>query len=168
MFMSVSMRRCVPRVAALVAGLAIAISAAAEPATGTLKYKDKRTTLKYAWLVTGPSDVDPDKMVRRLVLSASDIGAQLLACKTFSCTDGEVNEGMTVDFFAGPRLRYWVAINSQTTQYSGTANSDVFAARGNDPQRLAGKLAIDDLGAGGPKVDAEFDVALLKEFKVGR
>ncbi|MEP6701561.1 MAG: hypothetical protein ABJB04_01140 [Betaproteobacteria bacterium] len=165
--MSVSMR-CVARVAALVAGLALVMAAAAEPATGTLKYKDKRTTLKYAWLVTGPSDVDPDKTVRRLVLSATDIGAQLLACRTFSCTDTEVHEGMTVDLVPGPRVHYWVAINFQTTQYSGTTNSDVFAARSNDPQRLAGKLSIDDLGAGGPKVDAEFDVALLKDFKVGR
>ena len=167
--MSTSMRRCVPRVVALVAGIAVAMAAAgADTASGTLKYKDKRTALSYAWLVTGPSDVDSDKTVRRLVLSASDIGPQLLACKTFACTDGEVNEGMTVDFTRGPRLRYWIAINFQTTQYSGTANAETFTARGNDPQRLAGKLRIDDLGAGGPKVDAEFDVALLKELKVAR
>ena len=65
---------------------------------------------------------------------------------------------MTVDFIGGPRLSYWIAINFQTTQYSGTAGIETFAARGNDPQRLAGKLHIDDLGAGGAKVDADFDV----------
>ena len=171
--MSISISRCEPRavvlVAALICGIAFATAAAgADTVSGTLKYKDKRTALKYAWLVTGPNDLDNDKTVRRLVLSESDIGPQLQACQTFACTNAEVNEGMTVDFAGGPRLRYWIAINFQTTQYSGTAGIETFTARGNDPQRLAGKLHIDDLGAGGAKVDAEFDVALLKDFKVAR
>ena len=34
----------------------------------------------------------------------------------------------------------------------------------NDAKRIAGKLAFDDAGAGGPKVDIEFDAALVKEL----
>ena len=71
----------------------IAMSAhAADSATGSLNYKGRSIDLKYAWLVTGPSEMEPGKVVRRLILAGTDIGAKLQACKTFSCTDGEVTE----------------------------------------------------------------------------
>jgi len=41
-------------------------------------------------------------------------------------------------------------------------------ASADDPKRLAGKLSFDDSGASGPKVDVEFDAALVKEFKAAR
>ena len=41
---------------------------------------------------------------------------------------------------------------------------DAFSGRANEPGRLAGKLAIDDVAAGGPRVDAEFDVTVFKSF----
>jgi hypothetical protein len=151
------------------AALFAAAAVAADMASGNLSYKGRASALKYAWLVSGPSDMDPGKTVRRLVLSASDIGPKLAACKTFSCTDGSVEEGATIDFVGGPRINYWVAMNGQKVQYSGTAQPDVFTARGGaDPARLAGRLAIDDTAAGGPKLDADVDVALLKDFKVAR
>jgi hypothetical protein len=150
-------------------GACIAMSAhAADSATGSLNYKGRSVDLKYAWLVTGPSDMEPGKVVRRLILAGTDIGAKLQACKTFSCTDGEVTEGMTADFTGGPRINYWVAMNGQKIQYSGTATPDAFTARADAPGRLAGRLAIDDVAAGGPKLSAEFDVSMLKEFKVAR
>ena len=156
----------------LALGLAGALCAAgalaADTAGGNLSYKGRTTALKFAYFVTGPSDMDPGRTVRRLVLSATDIGARLSACKTFSCTDGEVSEGATVDFVGGPRLNYWIAMNGQKVQYSGTATPDAFSARGNDPARLAGRLAIDDTAAGGAKLDADVDVPLLKEFKAAR
>ena len=141
---------------------------AADSATGRLDYKGRSAAFKFAWLVTGPSDMDPGATVRRVVLSGTDIGAKLQACKTFSCTDGTVMEGMTVDFTAGPRLNYWIVMNGQLVQYSGTAKPETFAPRANDPAHLAGRLAIDDTAAGGPKLDADFDVTVLKEFKVAR
>lgn len=141
---------------------------AADTGAGTLVYKGRSAALKYAWLVSGPSDMEPGKTVRRLILSAADISAKLQACKTFSCTDGAVDEGATVDFSGGPRLNYWLAMNGQKVQYSGTARPDVFTARADDPAHLAGQLAIDDTGAGGPKLDAAFDVTRLKEFPVAR
>ena len=149
--------------------MGIATSAhAADPATGNLSYKGRTVELKYAWLVTGPSDMEPGKTVRRLILSATDIGGKLQACKTFSCTDGEVTEGMTADFTGGPRINYWIAINAQKIQYSGTATPAAFSARADDPRRLAGRLSVDDVAAGGPRLVAEFDVDVLKEFKVAR
>jgi hypothetical protein len=151
--------------------LAVALAAGAQAAdtgSGTLTYKGRTSALKYAWLVSGPSDMEPGKTVRRVILSATDISAKLAACKTFSCTDGAVTEGTTLDFTGGPRINYWIAMNDQKVQYSGTATPDAFAARVNEPAHLAGKLAIDDVSAGGPKLDAQFDLERLREFKVAR
>jgi hypothetical protein len=141
---------------------------AADTGSGSIDYKGRAVALKYAWLVTGPSDMEPGKQVRRLILSATDLGGKLQACRAFSCTDGEVTEGMTVDFTDGPRLNYWVALNGQKVQYSGTARPEAFTAKANDTTHLAGQLAIDDAAAGGPKVTATFDVTLAKDFKVAR
>lgn len=141
---------------------------AADAATGALDYKGRSTTLRYAWLVTGPSDMEPGRTVRRVVLSAHDIGAKLQACTTFSCTDGMVTEGATLDFTGGARIAYWIALGGQKVQYSGTALPSAFAARVDDASHLAGGLAIDDTAAGGPKLQADFDVARLKAFTVAR
>ena len=138
--------------------------AAGNDASGTLAYKGRTVAFKYAWLVKGPYDRDPVRIVRRLILSANDISTAIQACKTVSCIDGQVTEGMTVDFDVSPRLDYWVALNGKKIQYSGAVMPDAFSARANEPGRLAGKLAIDDVAAGGPKVDAEFDVTVFKTF----
>jgi len=153
--------------AAIVLGAAVATAAHADPGSGSIAYKGQTVALKYAWLVTGPNDMEPGKTVRRLVMSSTDIGTKLQACTTFSCTDGSVTEGMTVDFTGGRRLNYWVALNGQKVQYSGSAQPDTFAGI-NDPARLAGSLAIDDASAGGAKIDAKFDVKLQKDFKSAR
>ena len=167
------MKRLPQAVGQLLAALAlgslfISSAAAADLGTGSVNYKGQTVGLKYAWLVSGPSDMEPGKTVRRLIMSANDIGAKLKACAAFSCTDGSVMEGMTVDFTGGPRLNYWIVMNGQKVQYSGTAKPDAFAAQADEPARLAGRLAIDDTGAGGPKIDTQFDVTLLKEFKAAR
>ena len=41
---------------------------------------------------------------------------------------------------------------------------EVLKTTANDAKRIAGKLTFDDAGAGGPKVDVEFDAALTKEL----
>jgi hypothetical protein len=139
-------------------------SAAGSDANGTLAFKGGTVALKYAWLVKGPWERDPARTVRHLIVSAKDIGAEIAACKTISCADGKVTEGMTVDFDVSPRLDYWIALNGQKVQYSGGARPEAFTARANDPGHLAGKLVFDDAAMGGPKVDVEFDVTVLKTF----
>jgi hypothetical protein len=139
--------------------------AAENQVKGTLTYRTYSVTLKYAWLVKGPDERDPGKTIRRLILSADDIGAKLQACGTMSCAGAQVTEGMTVDFDAPPRLGYWVAVNGGKVQYSFGAMPEAFVARVDNAGRLAGKLAFDDFAAGGPKVDIEFDVTVFKEFK---
>jgi hypothetical protein len=149
-------------IANLPSNLAIAVD---KQVKGTLNYRTYSVALKYGWLVKGPDEREPGKTIRRLILSADDIGTKLLACETLSCASGQVTEGMTVDFDAPPRLGYWVSLNGQKVQYSFGAIPEAFQALVDKPDRLAGKLKFDDVAAGGPKVEVEFDLTVFKEFK---
>ena len=143
-------------------------TAAEGEAKGTLSYKGTTLELKHAYFVKGPDAVDPKTILRRLILSRDDLGARLGGCTTMNCVDGAITEGMEVDFDAGPRLNYWLALNGGRVQYSGTAVPSVAKVGGDDPKRLAGKLSIDDAAAGGPRVEVEFTATLLKEFTAAR
>ncbi len=161
----------VASVAAIVALAAVGINAAAADGTasGTLTYAAKSGSItmtpRYAYLVKGPDAVDTSKMIRHLILSPVDLGARIAACKTMSCTDADLKNGMTVDLDVGPRLNYWVVLNDQRVQYSGTARPAALELTANTPTRLAGKLVIDDSAAGGPKAEILFDAPLLKEIR---
>ena len=147
---------------ALVAPLAYA-----DGATGTISYQSKAgpiaVNVKNVYFVKGPDAVS-GKIIRHLVFSSADLGAKIKACPKMSCTDGDLNEGMTVDLDVGPRLNYWVVGNGQRIQYSGTAKPETLKLATDTPQRIAGKLTIDDSGAGGAKASVDFDATLLKEF----
>jgi hypothetical protein len=146
-------------------GAVFAMSASlvsAGDAKGSLVYKTRTANLKYAYLVKGP-DAISKKTIRRLILSATDLGAKISACKTLSCTDSDLNDGLSVNFDSGPRLNYWMVQNDQKIQYSGTLKPEVLKTTADDAKHIAGKLAFDDAGAGGPKVDVEFDATLTKE-----
>jgi hypothetical protein len=143
--------------------IALAVPAHAEPAKGTLALGTRTASLAHAWLVVGPDAVDPKRTIRRVVFSATDIGAKLKACATMSCTDGSVGDGMTVDLDGGPRINYWVALNGQRVQHSGTVDPKALSSPGDD-KRVAGRLAFDQSGSGGAKVDVAFDAPLAKRF----
>jgi hypothetical protein len=115
-------------------------------------------------MVRGPDAVDGKKTLRRLVLTAEDSAPAIARCATMSCVDAAVTEGMEVDFDAGPRLNYWIALDGQRIQYSGTAVPASFAATSNDQRRIAGRLSIDDSSAGGPAIDVELDAPLVRTF----
>ena len=160
--------------------LAIAIAVVAAPAAlaaggtakGTLTYKAKTGPItvapKFAYLVKGPDAVDAGKVIRKLIFSTVDLGSKIDACKTMSCTDADLGEGMTVDLDAGPRLNYWVVLNGQRIQYSGTEPPASLKLTTNTPQRLAGTLAFDGAAAGGAQVAIEFDTPLVKEMAKAR
>jgi len=133
-------------------------------ATGKVVYKGATLAIRYAYLVRGPDAVDPKKMIRRLVLSPTDMEGKIRSCAEMRCSDGSLREGMTVDFDSGPRLNYWVVMNDQRVQYSGTAKPETFTARADGAGKLAGRLSIDDGTAGGAVVEVDFDAALVKEF----
>jgi len=154
----------------VVAGIAAFLSAvaAAEPASGTINYQSKSgpivINVAHVYLVKGPDAVS-GKTIRELVFAPADIGAKLQSCATISCVSGNLNDGMTVDFDAGPRLNYWVVANGQKVQYSGTAKPDeTLKLTADTPERLAGTLTIDDSKAGGAKVIIQFDAKTAKQF----
>ena len=169
----IRMRASIECVAGFVT-LAFAVTAAAADGTakGSLTYQAKAgpitMTPKFVYLVKGPDAVDTNMIIRHVIFSATDLGAKIAACNTMSCTNSNLGNGMTVDLDAGPRLNYWVVLNDQRVQYSGTARPAALVLTTNTPARLAGKLSIDDAAAGGPKVDIEFDVPLSKEMKQPR
>ena len=137
--------------------------AAGNEAKGTFVYKGKTVNLKHAYLIKGP-DIVTKQPIRRVILSAVDLSKDLAKCAKMMCTDGSVNEGLSLNFEGGPRINYWMVMNDQRVQYSGTEPVKSFAASADDAKRIAGKLVFDKTAAGGPKVDVEFDAALVKEL----
>ena len=151
---------------AVALGVTCALSAplaTAGDAKGTLTYKTRTVNLKYAYLVKGPDTVSKQP-IRRLILSATDLGGKIMACRTMACTDSDLNDGLSVNFDSGPRLNYWMVQNDQKIQYSGTQKPEALKTTAEDGKRIAGTLRFDDAGAGGPKVDVEFDAPLVMEL----
>lgn len=152
----------------LVAGATLLSSAAsADSASGSVSYQSKVgaivVNVKNVYLVKGP-DVTAGKSIRRLIFTSADLGTKINACATMSCSDNDLREGLEVNLDTGPRLTYWFVGNDQRVQYSGTAQPVTLKLTTDTPQRLAGKLTIDDSAAGGPKASIDFDATMLKEF----
>ncbi len=116
----------------------------ADASKGSVVFHGKTMNLQYVYLVKGPDDTSTT--IRELVFSPTDIAAKIQACTTLSCVSGELDEGMTVDFDAGPRFNYRVVTDGQRVQHSGTAKPAAFTASTDEPGRLAGSLAFDDSG----------------------
>ncbi|HYN10979.1 MAG TPA: hypothetical protein VES67_26590 [Vicinamibacterales bacterium] len=148
--------------------LIVATTTAFGTAKGTMLYtgQDKpiTTTFTHAFLIKGPDVVDQKKMLRRVLLTTADIGAKLKACETMACVDDAFAQGLQVDWDAGPRLNYWLTLNDQLVQFSGTLEPRMFVSKEDSPKRIAGKLTFDGTPASGPKVDVEFDAPLVKEI----
>jgi hypothetical protein len=165
-------RFVVPTAAIGVLLMVAAASAADGTAKGTLNFKAKAGNIaiapKFVYLVTGPDAFDASKAIRHLIFSTTDLSAKIKACTTVSCTDGDLGDGMTVDLDGGPRLNYWMVLNDQTVQYSGTAPTSSLKLTADTPARLAGRIAFDGASAGGPSVDIEFDTPVTKEMTKAR
>ncbi len=153
--------------------LVVALSAtlAASPAKGTIAFKsgarDLNVPVRFAFYVKGPDTIDPKTVVRRLIFSATDLTATLQKCATMSCADGSGSDAVMVDL-AKPRLTFWMNLNNGAVQNSGTADVKGLTLTTDTATHLAGRIAFDATKAGGPRVDAEFDAPLLKEFTRAR
>jgi len=153
---------CALAVATLVAG-----GACADRGQGTISYAAKSgaitVTVKNVYLVKGP-DMAAGKTIRRLIFSANDLGPKIKGCQGMACSESDLREGLALDLDTGSRLKYWFTANGQKVQYSGTVVPTALKLTTDSPQRLAGKLTLDDSSAGGPKAEIEFDVPMTKEF----
>ena len=141
--------------------------AAASPAKGTIAFKTGTVPIKFAFYVKGPDSIDPKTIVRRLIFSATDLTATLQKCATMSCADGSGSDAVMVDLVK-PRPTFWMNLNKGTVQNSGMADPKGLTLTTDTATQLAGKISFDATKSGGPKVDAEFDAPLLKEFTRAR
>ena len=137
-------------------------------AKGSLVHPKATVALKFAYLVKGPDSFDDKKIIRRIILSATDLSAKLQACTVMSCSDGGLTEGMTVDLVGGERFNYWMVLNGGMIQHSGTKEMTALKISADDAKHLAAKLSFDDSGMGGAKVDVDFDATFVKEFTKAR
>lgn len=159
------MKRCTfTLAAALVLALGPIVAQAGE-AKGELAHKGARVNLRHAYLVSAPQVFDKSKTMRVLVLSATNIEAKIKACADLNCVRDEIDDGMTIQFEDGPVLKYWMARNKQQVQHSDTAPPSAFKPGRDEASHLAGALAIDDSGHGGPKLSLTFDAPLVKALK---
>ena len=152
------------RIALLVVLLLACPLAAAGDAKGTVAYKGRTLDVRHAYLVT-IKDAMSGKPMRRVVLAPKDIGDKIAACAKMSCVDGDLDDGVELDFVDGPRLNYWLVMNGQKIQYSGTEPKESLAATANDAKKVAGTVKFDSTAAGGPKVDVTFDAAFVKDLQ---
>jgi hypothetical protein len=145
----------------------VSSTAWADSASGTVTYQSKSgpivVNVRNVYLVKGPDAVDK-KVFRRLIFTPADLGAKIKACAQMSCSDNDLREGLEVDLVGGSRMNYWFVGNDQRVQYSGSVRPETLKLSTDTPQRLAGKLTIDDSAAGGAKVSIDFDTTMLKEF----
>ena len=147
------------RIAAAILVATLASPALAGDAKGSVAYKGRTVEFKHAYLVQ-TTDAMSGKPMRRLILSPKDIGGKIASCAKMSCVDGDLDDGRRSRLRrSGPRLNYWIVMNGQKIQYSGTEPKESLAATANDAKKIAGTLRFDKTAAGGPKVDVTFDAA---------
>lgn len=124
-------------------------------------------TIKSAYFIAGPDGFDSDKKIRRLIFTTSTLDDKIKSCSAMNCVDQYI-EGMQVDLDAAPRLLYWISLNNQLVQYSGTAQNEFLTLTTDSPGQLAGTLKFDQSASGGPVVDVTFDAKLVKTFAKAR
>ena len=163
------MNRGMLKTSLLVLALLTSFSVSAnDKVSGSAALKTFKASLKFAYMVRSPDEMDPSQSILRIYLSSADIGAAIKACKTLSCADHVLTDGAMVDYSDASHLAYAVRLNGERAQYSGGTHGDAFTLTTNNPDQLAGTLHIDDTAMGGATVDADFDLGLTNTFKTVR
>jgi hypothetical protein len=156
---------------AVVIFVMISFTAPDDNSKGKLSYKASKkeynVDLKNAYFIIGPDSFDPAKKIRRLIFTGTSLESRIKSCEVMNCVDQYI-EGIQVDLDAAPRILYWVNLNGQKVQYSGTAVLEAISFTTETKNRLAGTLKIDGALGGGPVVSVTFDAPLTKTFSKHR
>lgn len=139
-----------------------ALAKDANTASGTMIIGKHNVVIKYVYLV---SAAEGDTRGRRLIFSASDIGASIGKCTAISCATSDLNAGLELELDSDERMNLWAVANGQKVQHSDTAVRSTLKATVDQPDAVAGVLAIDRSDSGGPKINIEFKARLTKAFK---
>ena len=105
------------------------------------------------------------KVMRRLIFTPLDLGAKIKACATMSCSDSDLRRRPRSR--PGRRAADELLVRRQRPESAVFGDREARSAEltTDTPQRLAGKLVIDDSAAGGAKVNIDFDATLLKDLQ---
>lgn len=151
--------------------LLLAFATRSDVGKGKLVYKTGSKSfdmsIKSAYFIAGPDGFDSGKKIRRLIFSTASLDDKIKSCGAMNCVDQYI-EGLQVDLDAAPRLLYWISLNNQLVQYSGTAQNEFLTLTSDSPDHLAGTLKFDQSASGGPVVDVTFDAKLVKTFAKAR
>lgn len=151
--------------------LGFAFNTRSDVGKGKLVYKTGSKAfdmnIKSAYFIAGPDGFDSGKKIRRLIFTTNTLDDKIKSCGAMNCVDQYI-EGLQVDLDAAPRLLYWISLNNQLVQYSGTAQNEFLTLTTDSPDHLAGTLKFDQSASGGPAVDVTFDAKLLKTFTKAR
>ena len=158
------MRAALHIAVAAVIGSVVPLAAAQEgnSASGAMSIGKFTVELKHVYLVSAPVDGKP---ARRLIFSANDIGTGIGKCTTISCATYDLKEGLELEIDTGARMNLWAVANGQKVQHSDTAPRGNLTTTGDSGDTVAGTLAIDRSGIGGPKISVEFKAKQTKAFK---
>jgi hypothetical protein len=163
-----SFRRLLMAIFVILFGSVAAIS---DVSKGKLLYKTGSKSfdvdLKSAHFIVGPDAFDDAKKIRRLIFTTASLDEKIKKCSAMNCVDQYI-EGLQVDLDAAPRLLYWISLNNQLVQYSGTVQNEMLTLTTDTPDHLAGTLKFDQSGSGGAKVEVTFDAKLIKTFAKAR
>ncbi len=136
-------------------------------ATGHLTYRaasrNIEIPLRHVQFISGPDSFEKGKTIRRLLFSTGDLTDKIASCPEMGCID-QYMEGIQVDLPPGPRLTYWMSLNGQMVQYSGTVTRESLQLTTEKADHLAGKLKFDQSAAGGPVIEVTFDTHKGKTF----
>lgn len=149
----------------------IAFTSHSDTGNGKLIYKTGSkafdVAIQSAYFIAGPDAFDDSKKIRRLLFTTRPIDDKIKSCAAMNCVD-QYMEGIQVDLDAAPRLLYWLSLNNQLVQYSGTAQNEFLTLTTDRPDQLAGTLTFDQSASGGAKVNVAFDAKLAKTFTKAR
>jgi hypothetical protein len=161
---------------------AVASSAfAADKASGTVvdKIDPASADIKYGYLLRGP-DVyfdtgangdlyDPkNPTMLRIILSSTDIGAQIRECVNLSCATEVLKDGVYFDYANGKGAPHDLPCEIRFSagddhKWNNVEKLGALTLSSNKPDHLAGKLHIDF--GGYHEADVDFDLTLFKTFK---
>src|SRR5579859_336626 len=150
---------------------------AADNASGTVANPPASIAIKYGYLLRGPDvyfdtgsngDLYDPKIptMLRIILSSTDIGAEIKDCVNLSCATGALKNGIYIDYVDAkgtpPDLPYQMRL-SEGNDNNSVEKVDALKLSSAAPDHLAGKLHIDFADIW--KADADFDLRLFKTFK---
>ncbi|MEO8460018.1 MAG: hypothetical protein ABI451_05775 [Dokdonella sp.] len=110
-----------------------------------------------AYLVAGADSLEPNKIVRRVIFTSTDVRPVIEACSDADCAMYSIEEGMWIQLDDATMMSWWAKV--KPVQISGMTGRSGLVLTTDKPDHLAGTLTLDTMGV---KTRIEFDAPLVK------